>query len=295
MNILSFVSVASGPVIGAAIGYFTNYIAVKMLFCPRKEVRVFGVRLPFTPGIIPKRRKELATAIGATVERKLLTKDTVCEFLTSDAVKNSVAMELTNSLCSEKSIGELLSFLTPQQKSDGALPRYIARRAVSAISSVDAGSIIMSEAKPLIKERFGGLAAMLVSDEMLASFAAPVNDRIATYLTEHIDDMVVPLVSDELDKLKEQSAEELIFALGADNTVVFSLISSLYTRLTEKYGGSIAERFAVADIIEKKINEMDIKEIEDMVLSTMKRELDAVVRLGALVGFVIGFLNIFFK
>ena len=40
---------------------------------------------------------------------------------------------------------------------------------------------------------------------------------------------------------------------------------------------------------------MDVREVEDMVISTMKRELDAVVRLGALVGFVLGLLNIVFK
>ena len=39
--------------VGATIGYFTNFLAIKMLFRPRKEVRIKGVRLPFTPGIIP--------------------------------------------------------------------------------------------------------------------------------------------------------------------------------------------------------------------------------------------------
>ena len=34
----------SGPLIGALIGYFTNFIAVKMLFFPKHEVRVFGKR-----------------------------------------------------------------------------------------------------------------------------------------------------------------------------------------------------------------------------------------------------------
>ena len=37
----------------AAIGYFTNYIAIKMLFRPRKELRIGSWRVPFTPGVIP--------------------------------------------------------------------------------------------------------------------------------------------------------------------------------------------------------------------------------------------------
>ena len=41
MNILHYLS---GPAIGAVIGYFTNYIAVKMLFRPLKEVKSAGLR-----------------------------------------------------------------------------------------------------------------------------------------------------------------------------------------------------------------------------------------------------------
>ena len=59
MEILKYLA---GPLIGAVIGYCTNYIAVKMLFYPRKEIRVFGHRLPFTPGAIPKGQQRLAKA-----------------------------------------------------------------------------------------------------------------------------------------------------------------------------------------------------------------------------------------
>ena len=50
----------AGPIIGALIGYCTNYIAVKMLFYPKQEVRIFGRKLPFTPGAIPKGKQRLA-------------------------------------------------------------------------------------------------------------------------------------------------------------------------------------------------------------------------------------------
>jgi len=63
------------PVIGAAIGYITNDIAIRMLFRPLREIRVFGIRLPFTPGIIPKERAGLAVSIGRMVSRELITED----------------------------------------------------------------------------------------------------------------------------------------------------------------------------------------------------------------------------
>lgn len=67
----------AGPVIGALIGYCTNYIAVKMLFYPKKEIRIFGHKLPFTPGTIPKGKPRLAKAIGNIVAEDLLTEEDI--------------------------------------------------------------------------------------------------------------------------------------------------------------------------------------------------------------------------
>ena len=88
MEILKFLA---GPLIGAVIGYCTNYIAVKMLFYPRKEIRVFGRRLPFTPGAIPKGQPRLAKAIGTVIENKLLTRADIESKLLSDTAENKVA------------------------------------------------------------------------------------------------------------------------------------------------------------------------------------------------------------
>ena len=63
----------AGPVIGAGIGYFTNYIAVKMLFRPLHPVKIGNYTLPFTPGIIPKGRERLARALGNAVGNTLFT------------------------------------------------------------------------------------------------------------------------------------------------------------------------------------------------------------------------------
>ena len=67
----------AGPVIGALIGYCTNYIAVKMLFYPKKEIRIFGHKLPFTPGAIPKGKPRLAKAIGNIIAEDLLTEEDI--------------------------------------------------------------------------------------------------------------------------------------------------------------------------------------------------------------------------
>jgi uncharacterized membrane protein YheB (UPF0754 family) len=65
------------PLLGAVIGYVTNAIAIRMLFRPLTEKRLFGIRIPFTPGVIPRQRSQLADSIGAMVSRELLDETTV--------------------------------------------------------------------------------------------------------------------------------------------------------------------------------------------------------------------------
>lgn len=58
------------PITGAAIGWFTNYVAIKMLFKPYSPVNILGYKLQ---GIIPKRRKEIAAGIAKSIEKELVS------------------------------------------------------------------------------------------------------------------------------------------------------------------------------------------------------------------------------
>jgi uncharacterized membrane protein YheB (UPF0754 family) len=61
------------PVAGAIIGYFTNDIAIKMLFRPYKALYIGKRQLPFTPGLIPRNQARLANRIADTIMGSLLT------------------------------------------------------------------------------------------------------------------------------------------------------------------------------------------------------------------------------
>jgi uncharacterized membrane protein YheB (UPF0754 family) len=61
------------PVAGAIIGYFTNDIAIKMLFRPYKPLYLGKRQLPFTPGLIPRNQERLAKRIADTIMSSLLT------------------------------------------------------------------------------------------------------------------------------------------------------------------------------------------------------------------------------
>ena len=65
------------PFLGAVIGYVTNKLAIKMLFRPLEEKRILGIKIPMTPGIIPKQRYVLADSIARMVSEKLITEETL--------------------------------------------------------------------------------------------------------------------------------------------------------------------------------------------------------------------------
>ncbi|MBW4469628.1 MAG: DUF445 family protein [Stenomitos rutilans HA7619-LM2] len=61
------------PVVGGIIGYFTNDIAIKMLFRPYQPRYIGGRQVPFTPGLIPRNQERLAKRISDTIMGSLLT------------------------------------------------------------------------------------------------------------------------------------------------------------------------------------------------------------------------------
>ncbi|OLP16171.1 hypothetical protein BST81_22475 [Leptolyngbya sp. 'hensonii'] len=66
---------AGPPIVGGIIGYFTNDIAIKMLFRPYKTLYIGTWQVPFTPGLIPRNQERLAKRISDTIMGSLLTPD----------------------------------------------------------------------------------------------------------------------------------------------------------------------------------------------------------------------------
>ena len=72
------------PLLGGVIGYITNDIAIRMLFRPHTAKYVFGIHIPFTPGIIPKERGRIAEAVGGVISENLMNKEVLEKYLLSE-------------------------------------------------------------------------------------------------------------------------------------------------------------------------------------------------------------------
>lgn len=98
--------------VGSLIGYMTNWLAIKMLFKPHYEKKIFGITLPFTPGLIPKERMRIAENIGSTVGTHLLSTDTIIEAISNSEnekkIKQWLDEKIENLKENETSINDYL-------------------------------------------------------------------------------------------------------------------------------------------------------------------------------------------
>ena len=79
------------PIVGALLGWATNWLAVRMLFRPRSPVRLAGLTLL---GLIPRRRRELAASIAAAIERDLVRPEDISRALDDPALLEAAREEI---------------------------------------------------------------------------------------------------------------------------------------------------------------------------------------------------------
>ncbi len=100
-------------VIGAIIGGVTNSLAIKMLFRPYNPIYIGKKRIPFTPGLIPKRRGELAEQLGKMVVQHLLTPEGIQRKLLDETftheMKQWAQKEVASFLESDTTLNDLLA------------------------------------------------------------------------------------------------------------------------------------------------------------------------------------------
>lgn len=182
--------------VGAAIGWFTNYLAIKLIFRPLNPVRIPIIGLEFQ-GLIPKRKRDIATSIGKTVEEELL------------------------------SVEELLGHVN---------------------SSENQRTIINNVRDGIVN---------IVDDKIPSIIPRRVRNSILRYTGEAIEKESKGFIERNMGKLLEE----------------------------------VADNVKVKDLVEEKINEFDLIELEEIILSLSSSELKYIEVLGGVLGFLIGLMQ----
>ncbi len=314
--------ILAAPMTGAIIGYCTNWLAVKMLFRPREEKYIFGFKVPFTPGVIPKGKKRLAAAVSKVVNEQLLTKEAVEGRLLSlemlHVIRSSVnerAALMKND--SEKTIRQTLAAAVcmpeahgtgSQQASDIAVygddpenringlaasaKAFITDRVFEKVSSAGLGQIAADTVNEKLSQALAGsFLGHMMGGSVTQMMGPAVAQTVDGYIAEHGREMIGRMVDEEVDSVLDMKTSSIMESIDKAGIDLGAKAEEIYTAAVKKKSGEMLEMLNIGGIMQETIENMDNEQLEELVMSTMKTELGAVVNFGALIGLVLGIVN----
>ena len=292
-----FINYVIPVIVGAFIGYITNFIAIKMLFHPRKKIYIAKIPLAFTPGVLPKNKSRIAKAISNAVSEKLFTNSDIVSVIADEKMISDVANNLSNSLLSEE---RCISSLIEKENCENlknTITSYLTGEVVNEVLKSNLNPSIKHILNNSLSEYLSNpLLAMFINDSMIDKISNVVEEGIKAYISKDgqvfISDIIYKKISEFLDKPVKNIANDL----SLNDEIIYSILKTALSGVVQRIGGIISSKSsAIANIVEDKINKMDVIELEKLVLSVMKRELSSIVNLGCLIGALIAILGLIFR
>ena len=167
------------PLIAGAIGWFTNYLAVKMLFNPKEPVNILGYKLQ---GVFPKRQQQIAEKVGKMVAEELLHFDDIIKEVNTQSTIDSITSKLDRKLdyYFDVTLVEkypMVSKLVPQKGKDKIkseilnevehlAPDFINSQIKSLEHTLDIEGIIADKVSKLSSEKLEDLLMKMLSTEL---------------------------------------------------------------------------------------------------------------------------------
>ena len=178
MNYSLLIQLIVIPLISAFIGWFTNWIAIKMLFHPREPKRFLGITFH---GIFPKRQKIFAEKLGKMISSEFLSFEDIEEKITNPqnlvklmpTVENHVDNFLRNKLSDE------MPFLS----------LFIGDRTIESLKR-----IFMQELETLFPQLMKSYAGHLKEELDLEKI---VIEKVSAFSTDKLESILYQIMSKE--------------------------------------------------------------------------------------------------
>ena len=311
---------------GGVIGYITNDIAIRMLFRPHKAKYVFGIHIPFTPGIIPKEKGRIAEAVGGVISENLMNKEVLERYLLSEdmigkvrsAVEEFIATQQRNNetvsqflghyLAKEEidtisqNINQSITKQTYEKLADSSVGEKVAHIAIDHVAqklTIDGAQELLSGIGGALGG-LGGMAAGLFGGNIVAKFLGMLRDpaehflakNINTMLRDNGEEIVSNMIGGEVDNFLNKPVSKLLEGHEEQLVQAVNTIESIYRSIITEHLPKILQSIDISKIVRERINEMDVNETEKLIFQVMDQELKAIVWLGALLGLVMGSINI---
>ena len=166
------------PFISAFIGWFTNWIAIKMLFHPKNPVKILGITIQ---GIFPKRQQQFAQKLGVLVATELLHFDDIASKLkdpkqletvtpyieehidTFLRVKLQEKLPVVSMFIGDSTIGKLKEGM--MEEINGLLPEVITRYADTLSEKLDVEKMVTEKVANFSSDKLEEILTAIMSKE----------------------------------------------------------------------------------------------------------------------------------
>ncbi|MDI6710623.1 MAG: DUF445 family protein [Thermoanaerobacterales bacterium] len=197
------------PVVGALIGWLTNWLAVKMLFRPYRPFVIPGTGLVIQ-GLLPRRRRDLARTVGEVVERELFSVDDLLVHVRAGNVADRMS-----------AAAQAAVYQAVIDRSPAILPLSVKKFFAELISEMIADEV------PAVAEQV--LTEVARAARGGISIARMVEERLNAFPLEELEGIVLRVASRELKH---------ITVLGGVLGFVIGILQVGFLYLTRLTGGS---------------------------------------------------------
>ncbi len=211
----------------------TNYVAIKMLFRPLHPWKIFGLRVPMTPGVIPAKRHLLAENIGEMVGEHLLTGSDVSRAIAGSRFQQDL-QELINSRMTDllkKDLGPITTVI-PQRFH----PYFHASIKILRLRFINQ------------------MHAYLESEDFAATIDKAVTSQSDALLAKNLSDTFPPENREHFYAFLEKSAQDLLASPAVQEWVA--------GQVQQKIDFTLSENRSIHDIIPPELSALMLDRLE---------------------------------
>lgn len=291
------------PVVGGVIGYITNDLAIRMLFHPRNPVYIGRHRLPFTPGLIPKQKGRIAESIGKVISEQLLNEETLKQTILSDQAVEGLQTKVRDMVFElrydERTVDELLVKHVGREvleEKAQAVELYLTQLACERLAKARVGQAVVDSIAGRLTEAVqqNRLLALLADGGMQSTIKSRLADWVDDMVAENAPEVIYKLLDENRADLQKMRVCQIYDRFQDRQEDIIARGTELYKALLGNNVDKVLKAVNVEKIVVDKINGFDAAQLEGMIFGIMKRELNAIVYLGAALGFLMGFVNVLF-
>ena len=165
---------------------------------------------------------------------------------------------------------------------------------MAAVLDFQIGKVISAEAGKTVKEKLNNpMIRMIITDELIDTLTRVIGDEVQKYVVKNGPVYISAMVGKKISEIENRTTMSLLEGVSITREKTDNAVSEVYHNAVNIAVDELFSMINISKIIEDKINAMNMDQLEGIVLKVMKKELDTIVNLGAVIGLLLGIVNMF--